>query len=140
MLKKSGPKKQTSPSANGKLGPKQFYLPMYGGDKAAPKNQMQCRKWLVLCLERVSAFLRRTFEPFSRYLAIWCTSRPEIPSSCSPTRALPTLPHRRPRPCPNHVVQHGTGACCCCWYRMSRVPVVVVYVRVFLFGTTAVDT
>ena len=56
----------------------------------------------MLRRERVPAFLGRNFEPFSRYLAIRCTSRPETSSSCSLTPTLPTLPRAAsavPEPC-----------------------------------------
>ena len=38
-----------------------------------------------MCCERSSAFLRRSFEAFSRGNAMTCTSRSDTSSSCSPT-------------------------------------------------------
>ena len=64
---------------------------------------------LVLCRERVSAFLRRNFEPFSQCLAMRCTSRPESPPILLANPLLCPLCQGRPRPCPSRV----SRACVC---------------------------
>ena len=50
-----------------------------------------CRIFLVCC-ERSSAFLIRTFEAFLRGNAMRCTYRSDTSSSCSPTPTLSALP------------------------------------------------
>ena len=65
------------------------------------------RIYLVRC-ERSSAFLRRTFEPFSGGNATRCTSWSDTSLSCSPTPTLSTLPGAA-----STVLASCCGGACC---------------------------
>ena len=70
-----------------------------------------CRIFLVLCCGRSSAFLRCTFEPFSRGNAMKFTSRPGASSSCSPTPTLSAL-----RGAASAVLASCPGEVCCFFF------------------------
>ena len=81
--------------------------------------------------ERVAAFLGRNLQPFSRYLAMRCTSRPYIAPHRAGRPLLCPLCQGRPRPCPSRFSRS------CVFMGISRLSSQARHtylVRVFVYG------